>query len=71
MLATMYKGVDSHCSMDLFGFTNVIGENLGDELLLSLSSKRVNKQSNRIGAFSVQEPKIWDMSFCFHFSQRE
>ena len=45
-----------HCIMALFCSFNVIGENMGDELLLSLFSKRINKQSNRIVAFSVQEP---------------
>ena len=45
-----------HCIMALFCSFNVIGENMGDELLLSLFSKRINKQSNRIVAFCVQEP---------------
>ena len=45
-----------HCIMALFCSFNVIGENMGDELLLSLFSKRINKQSNRIVAFCSEEP---------------
>ena len=45
-----------HCIMAVFCSFNVIGENMGDELLLSLFSKRINKQSNRIVAFCSEEP---------------
>ena len=59
MLATLYKGVDTplqYCIMALFCSINVIAEHLGEELLLSLFSKRINKQSNRIVAFCSEEP---------------